>query len=262
MSLWKTVFDVELNTQHKLRIGALECWFTIKENEWHFEYFHNAYNESDSEKPIKFTQPKKRPSNPGEVLRFIQSTPIKTLRIKPRMPDRSIVTKPSSPISLPPSQSVTLYLSTPLWIGVYAENQETPLVELPSIKLSDTWFGPKPHIGELCYASNFSGRMNWSNLPKRESRIITPIVIENSSKETLKLEKISIPSAHLDVFISANGMLCTQTLRLKKGKDHKVSEVTMDKTLIPEFHGAELISKASESDHSSIFNKTLDMFFH
>lgn len=142
-----------------------------------------------------------------QPMRFICSNSRNTLQIRPRLANKSIVEKPYIPVFLPSKQTVTIDISTPILFALFLNEQKNSFLEIPTIKLSDTWFGPKPHIGELCYSSRFSGRISLSELPKRASRIITPVKVTNNDADNLKLEKISISCDYLTVYLSKGNEL-------------------------------------------------------
>ena len=218
-------------------------------------------SETKNEKKIQLSTLKKTTRDDLEPMRFIHSTNQDKLQFRPRLANRSIVAKPYMPVFLPSQQTVTIYISTPIWLAIFLEGHKQPLLELPTYKLSDTWFGPKPHIGELSYASRFSGRIDLSALPKRASRIITPVKITNNGNDNLKLEKISIPCDYLTVYCNKNNELWTQTLSILREVDQKKTQVSIEKALHPALESAKKIGEPRVADQSRLLSKTIDMLF-
>jgi hypothetical protein len=107
--------------------------------------------------------------------------------LQPALADRPVVSRPEDPLYVPPGESVTLYLSTALWILIELAESDRLLQELPSFRMSDTWFGPSTVDGEFCYATRTAGRVRLENVPRRYHRAVTPLRIRNTAKDALAL---------------------------------------------------------------------------
>lgn len=260
-NLWQDTVSFESKTTYKLSVGALELYVNLLENEWQFRHCHVTEDETKTERKIQLSALKKMSRDDLEPLRFINSNSHNTLQIRPRLANRSIVAKPYMPVFLPSQQTVTIYISTPVWLAIFLDNHKQPLLEVPTFKLSDTWFGPKPHIGELCYSSRFSGRIDLSALPKRASRIITPVKITNNGADNLKLEKISIPCDYLSVYLNENNELWTPTLSILREVDKNKTQVAIEKTLHSSLENAKRVGEPRVADQSRLLSKTIDMLF-
>ena len=154
-----------------------------------------------------------------------RSTPA-DLTIEPILADRAIVVRPEYPLSIPAGEEVILFLSTPLWIRVRAG--DTVLEDVPSHRPSDTWFGPSPRDGELCYATLTAGRLTLSKLPMRAHRAVTPLTIRNEADDSFPLERVHVPAPYLALYESDSGIgdhLWTQGLTLVRNKANGTAEV-------------------------------------
>lgn len=103
-------------------------------------------------------------------------------------------------------------------IGV--DGGRTVLRELPSLRLSDTWFGSTTREGELAYALRSSARTRLDEMPLRSHRILTPVVLENRASDALLLERLNLPVPFLSVFEEeARGLWteCVHMLRTEEG---------------------------------------------
>jgi hypothetical protein len=261
LNVWTEQLTIEPEQIVKLNIGALELYLEPLKNEWQVRHGYANDDETSREKPIQLSRLKQRPNIDLELMRFIHSHQESKLRFIPRMANRSIVAKPYQPIYLPANQTVTIYISTPIWLAVKIGDQKDSLLELPSFRLSDTWFGPKPHIGELCYSSHFSGRVDLASLPRRESRIITPVKVSNQASDNLKIEKISIPCEFLEIYQNEQGELWTQELSLSRQQNKKSTKLIVDKVKHSALDQATKISEARKQDVSGLLSKTVDMLF-
>jgi len=160
------------------------------------------------------------PVNSGDLSRHIVNGDSDTLEIKPSLADRNVVCRAKSPITILPRSSITLYLSTPLWLTIgLQEPSFTLLKEVATQRLSDTWFGSSTMEGELCYASQTIGRLEAENLPFRTQRAITPLFIENQADNDLVFERVALPVPSLSLFNTKNGQLYTQNVSLIREND-------------------------------------------
>jgi len=150
------------------------------------------------------------------------------LTVEPILADRSIVVRPEHPLSVPAAEEVMLYLSTPLWIRLRAG--DVILEDLPSHRPSDTWFGPSPREGELCYATRTAGRLTLSKLPMRAHRAVTPLTVRNQAAENFPLERVHVPTPYLALYESDAGAadhLWTQGLTLTRESVSGNAEITI-----------------------------------
>ena len=122
--------------------------------------------------------------------------------LRPALPDRSIVVSPERPFHLPPHQRSRIYVRVPLFARLTRiAKGEAPSVleELPSVVLSDTWWGDFVE-GELAY---------W--VLTRARRAVTPDLFEphlalcpfslvNGSDEPLPVVRFAVRVAYLTLF--------------------------------------------------------------
>jgi len=261
INLWQEEQSILIDTHYKLQVGALQLYLSHLQNEWHFHHSYLTSDESESEKKIAFRSVKIIDRKNLQFKRFIQSNDSNQIKIRPKLADRSIVAKPHEPIFLPSKQTITIYISTPVWLAFFVNGNENSLFEIPTFELPDTWFGPKPSQGELCYASRFSGRVKLDSLPRRAGRIITPVTIENNGIDNLKLDKLAIPSDFLSIYLTQRGELWTPSLNVIRETDSNKTQVNVEKILHPQLENAELITKPRVNDTSGLLLKTINMFF-
>ncbi len=151
----------------------------------------------------------------GKVERFLVSSETPRLRVGVLLPDRPIVSRPTSPVSVPSGEAVRFYVSSPLWVSLSVGDPERRLIEFPSLRLSDTWFGPNTREGTLCYGTRTRCRLNLSEHPYLPNRAITPLVIRNQGPDLLRLDRIKLPVATLSLYRSSGpGWLWTQPVTL------------------------------------------------
>lgn len=260
-NLWQETLSFEYDKNYKLTVGALELYASLLESEWQFRHRYITEDETKSERQINLSVVKNLPQTNLELMRFIHADKGNSLQVRPCLANKNIVAKPYTPVFLPSQQTMTIYISTPVWLAIFQNQLRQPLLEIPTFKLSDTWFGPKPHIGELCYSSQFSGRISLDSLPKRSSRIITPVRITNNGEGNLKLEKISIPCDYLAIYVNKEQALWTPTLSIIRETEQSRTRIAIDKTLHPALLDAQRIAEPRVSDQTRLLSKTIDMLF-
>lgn len=131
----------------------------------------------------------------------------------PIMADRPQVSLAATPFYLPAGEQVTIYVSSPAWIRIEAGSQhKIVLDEIPTVRQSDTWYGPNTREGELCYFSPMFCRTHLKDLPIRSHRIISPIVVHNHAPAALLLDRLSLPLPYLSVYADSNGSLWSEEI--------------------------------------------------
>ncbi|MBT8402063.1 MAG: hypothetical protein KJO98_16425, partial [Rhodothermia bacterium] len=145
----------------------------------------------------------------------IEETPSR-LNVEPALADRPVIVRPEEPLFVLVGETVTLFVSTPLWIRISVGTEKTLLTEIASYRPSDSWFGPNTREGEICYASATLGRLNLDDVPMRLHRAITPVTVHNRSGESLSVDRIRIPVEYLSLFQDGEGYLWTEAVRYDK----------------------------------------------
>lgn len=166
------------------------------------------------------------------------------LILTPLAADRPVVTRPDNGCLVLPGRSVTVYVSTPLWLRVESEEGET-LLEEPTVRLSDTWFGPSTRVGELCYAIRTHAFPDLAELPVLAFRAITRLRIENTSHSELELIRLSLPAPNLSLWFDADHPergLWTSYVVLRRSSDGETAEVDVVRGAPPELAKPERVS--------------------
>ena len=163
--------------------------------------------------------------------RFVYADDSSRVRVSPLLADRPVVIRPRQPVFLMGGQSITLYLSSPIWLKIEIGDPPILLKEFPIMRLSDTWFGASTREGELCYAGRTQARHNLAELPQRPHRAISPMTIHNESDQPVPLEKISLPVPMLSLYGADDGSLWTQRVNLMLETQADLARVKVDSNL-------------------------------
>ncbi len=134
-----------------------------------------------------------------------------TLTLTPHLPDRPLVVRSETPLSLVTGGSGVFYALLPCWIRLTVGGT-VKLAEVPSVRLSGSWFGD-PISGELCYAMRTNARRSIAELPSRPHRAVCTLRLNNQDSNHLEVKRICVHAGPLAVY---------------RGTDHWwTSEVTM-----------------------------------
>ncbi len=221
---WWEAQEVGSGQRLECRVGSLALTIGRGKDEWTLA--SSGIAEEDAEAKASFRIVKGLSEEVDE--RFVHSGHSGQVLLSPRLADRPVVIRPRQPVFLLSGQTITLYLSTPIWLQVQVGDPAVLLKELPVLRLSDTWFGPSTREGELCYAGRTQARHDPAELPDRPHRAITPLTIHNKAASPLPLEKISLPVPLLALYGDQQGKLWTQAVTLTRQEQGEMASIQID----------------------------------
>lgn len=179
-----------------------------------------------------------------------------SVALRPALADRPVVTRPEHALSVLPDEAVTLYLSTPLWVRVELVESGRRLIEVPSHRMSDTWFGPSTREGTLCYATRTAGRLRLDRVPLRLHRALTPLTVRNQTAEALPLERIQLPVPHLSLYETDAAALWTDPVTMIHRTEGEGAAVQIREGPPDERPGAAAIQAPRETTRHGLFTST------
>jgi hypothetical protein len=193
--------------------------------------------------------------------RYIFRTTGELLRVRPTLADRPVISRPVTPFHLPAGEEATLFVSSPLWLGLAAGEPARDLTEIAIQRPSDTWFGPSSREGQLCYDSRTQGRLHLEDVPRRPHRAVTRVVVRNDGEDALRLERLSLPVPYLAVFAADDGLLWTTPVTLVRDRSGEMGTVKIHERPPKEAGGAELLSPPREkAGHGSLVRALSALF--
>jgi hypothetical protein len=220
-----------------LRHSADECWL---------EYSYiNEINEQDGQ----------RSAGPQQSMRFLLSNGTRPVQVSPQLADRPVVTRPLVPTELLRKEKTTLLVSTVLWARVSIGEQT--LAELPTLRLSDTWFGANTQHGELCYATQTRARLRMDNVQNSPFRAITPITISNEGEDNLKLERINVPVPHLTLYCDGE-RFWTSALTVIREENLATAKLHIEASPPT---GAVAVAQPRRPIRGGVFDRAVDLLF-
>ena len=136
---------------------------------------------------------------------------VSVVRVVPTLPDRPLVVAPEVPFHLTPGTRVRVYARIPVWVRVSFEHSpETPLFEIPTVVLSDTWWGDFVS-GELAYWLPITARRGVSGDLFRPHLAMCPLELQNVSDRTLPVERLAVRVVHLSLFRDGDRLWANET---------------------------------------------------
>jgi hypothetical protein len=181
------------------------------------------------------------PPEDSDWSRWAASGAMEGLDILPLPPDRPLVLQPERPFHLLPGANARIYVRVPVWVQVRVPGPRGSLLqEIPSLVLSDTWWGTFTE-GEICYWLHIMARRAAPPEIFLPDRILCPVDLSNQAREELPVEKILLRCQHLSVF-KGEGCLWSDEVKIRYKGEEVGSVLEMSGTAPPEAAGATLVS--------------------
>lgn len=228
-SPWWGEHHFELQQSLAWQLGSLLLRITRASHEWRLEYHRPRVENNTNMDWQMLTDSAFCMPEPATIERYMFLQTHDKLRLMPRLANRSVVIKPNDPIFIPPSEKAMLYISTPLWLAGFVEQMKEPIFELPIAVPKDTWFGPNPRVGEMCYATQVDGRTDLNLLPPRAFRAVTPVEVSNDSDHQLRFDRMNIPVTALPLFYSdSTQRLWTSHIKVSYSNTERAAKVRIE----------------------------------
>ncbi len=212
MTGWWGELEIAADTGLHFVVGPLDLWVVRHARDWQVISTRGA--DRQEARVSLAPRPLALPEGAQEIRVAVRET-MGPLRVTPALADRPIVARPTTPIYLPTDESVDFYLSTPLWLRLGDARNARHFHELPTQRLSDTWFGRTTTDGELCYASKKSAEERRADVQTHPARVITKTTISNLGESTLLLERVALPLPSMALFVDDEGTFWTQSLAVE-----------------------------------------------
>jgi len=136
------------------------------------------------------------------------------ITLQAALADRPVVVRTADALCIPPGERVTLFVSTAVWLQI-SFDQGPPILDQPTLRPPDTWFGPDSRTGEICYASRTRAKTDESQAGHWVSRAITPVRVRNQSATPLQIDQIKLPIPNLAAYADNRGYLWTDAVLME-----------------------------------------------
>lgn len=220
----------------RMEIGPLTLWIKGMENEVWLAHTWTAEGDASRSEPPDET----------DWSRWAMHDDIQHLRILPALPDRPLVVKPEHPFTLLRRASARIYMRVPAWVRVEAVQVSgksvSALREIPTVQLSDTWWGDFQD-GEMAYWLSTTGRRHITPELFEPHLVMSAVQLDNLSGDDLRVEKLSLRVEHLSVY-EKDGWLWAEEVRVDYHGEDEGSEIHMDDEPPAEAAGARELTPA------------------
>ncbi|HYW35167.1 MAG TPA: DUF432 domain-containing protein [Balneolaceae bacterium] len=190
MALWGTISLQDGEVRH-WRLGDLHLWITFRDEEiWITHGFQNE---------LKGRLKEDTPPANLDWTRWATRIVSNEVRIMPVFPDMPLVVNSEYPLKVSPGASIKIFARISLWVRVSNAKDDYQLTELPTVKLSRTWFG-SPIEGELCYYATTTARRDLSKVENKPNLVQCPIQITNQAEKELNFEHFCLRVERLSMY--------------------------------------------------------------
>ncbi len=263
---WWEDQELKPNSIAKWVVGSSTLWLKRLPNEWqvvHEQIDDPMHDAVGLEVPVSDPDSAGHPFTvpPSEkTLRYATSCESARMTLHPVHADRAIVVRPEAPFFVLPHEEISFYVSMPVWLQLRLGDKNTVAFETPSFRLRDTWLGASTGEGELCYATQTTGRLELAQLPLRPHRAITQVVVRNVSNVILALERIKMPVQHLSLYVGPRNYLWTQTATLEGDASEQVVTAHIRPEPPAMAQGARLLSEPRILEPGTLVRRFTSLF--
>ncbi len=246
-TLPKAPVQLAVGESIRLEIGQLHLDIKRQPHEWLLTHMHwrPVPGRSTLEFGEEIRQRYVLPDEAGEV------------SFKALLADRPVVSQPYSPINLLPGARTRIYVSTPVYVEIIIGARK--LLELPSLRLSDTWFGLRTGPGELSYSDSTRARLDLENLEQPPFKATTPIQISNFGSKQLVLDRINVPLPLLTLYRrQSDGHYITSSIDITLQANDENTQVKLS---AEEDHSKDdLVATARRVHKKQFFSRAINLF--
>jgi hypothetical protein len=235
------------------RVGPLGVWIARVEGEWQV-----ADKRFDDEARVVAEECAGIPDD-VKPIRWATESEFPPVRLRPVCPDRSVVVRPDQAFRILPEGTARIYISIPVWVRVelLAKGDPMRLVDLPTVRLSNTWFGSL-FKGELCYWEKTTARRRFDARAPQPHVATASMTFRNESKEELPLEKVCLRTSLLGVY-RGKDRLWTSDVSVVSTSPTQPQKIDVREGAPAEAPEAMLLSEPREMRKGGIMARTFDL---
>jgi len=226
-------------------LGQVRLWITLLDLEWQVRVQSDSQEKTASDWMTKTTHVLPGPEVP--LQRFIRPAQDDGMvTFLPALADRPTVIRPFQPLTIPAGQHCVIYVGTMVWMQICVGAGRTLLTEVPLSPPLMTWLGRNTMEGELCYTSSTFARLVLGAVPKRPWRALTPVTLVNRRQEPLHLERFSLPTPLLPVYLNEQHQLWTPGVTVEVETGMNSASLRVERGLHREAGPCSLAAQARE----------------
>ncbi len=214
-SSWWGVTPLPRDALRGWRIGPYALWVRAGEREWRL-WRASSGDAMTTELELAIETDESRIAADASLTRVGLTGAEPVLGMRPALADRDVVVRPDIPVVVPAGARIELYVTTPVWVVTSVGKDGPMLLDEPSHRLSDTWFGPNTLTGELAYAIRTASRLDLADVPRRPHRAITKLTVINEGRDQLPVDRLKVPVTGLAIYADGSGGLWTDHVTLER----------------------------------------------
>jgi len=247
---WGNVSLTDQKVQYAT-IGDLHIWLKTQNEE---VWIAHGYTDEFKGRP-------KTDGPPEEITwgRWADKSAAEEVNILPVYPDKPLIVHSEYPLKVNAGTKIQIYSRIPVWVRISIPESEYQLIELPTVKLSRTWFG-SPIEGELCYHATTKARRDLSLVDKKPYVVSCPILIHNKSDTELDFEHFCLRVERLSMYQHDGDFWADETQIVYHGEDLN-SDIIMTGKLPEGIDKSKLLSKPRKQIHKSLATRTFKRIF-
>lgn len=220
---WWGSFALNEGEQRVLRCADLCLQLHSLPNQWWLGY--EWQHEVNQFEPV-LEAGSAEPQECENEQRFVFADLPEGVTIQPALADRPVVCRPVVSVSLLPFQEVTLFVCLPLWVKLHTGTDDCTLLDIPTVRVCDSWFGPNTREGVISYASQVTEQLDVKPIANNKARAAIEVRIQNQSEQMLTLDKISVPAPNLSLYADERGQFWTPRITLvRRGNEDAILSV-------------------------------------
>ncbi len=248
-ALWRPL-ALEPERRYRSRVGPLTVWLKRVDGEL---YVASALQAGETDVQPLCREEEAGPEPPW--IRFVVETDSDLVRLRPVMPDRPVVVRPQYPLKMQGGSRALFFVKVPVWVRLQAgQSDPPPLCELPTVVLSNTWFGT-PSDGELCYALKTKARRTLEEAPPDAFQVVCPVSVRNQTSVDLDFRRLCLRVVHLGVYLGSAGLWANTVEVVYRGEE-QASQIEITGKLIEAAGDAELVAEPRQPSSRSLLRKS------
>lgn len=234
------------------QIGPLRLWVQNLGAEWIEAHEYDA--ESEHYTSLVSARPAEKP--PGlEWSRLICNEESSVLKLTPFLPDRPVVVGSKQTLKVLPGSDALFFVTVPMWISLcVGRHGASKLMEIPSVVLSNTWFGGLTS-GEFCYSLKTAAYRTVKDALVFANELICPVRVKNVATTALDFKRLCVHVEHLKIY-GGPVLLWTNEVAITHEGADLPSSVKYNETPPPFEERCVLINRERTPPERNLFKKS------
>jgi len=176
-----------------------------------------------------------------------------------QLADKPYQVNPAALIKIAPKGKIVLYVSTPLWVQLKAENSKKVQAEYPTVRPRLSWVGSTTTEGMLCYSTKVEAPSVIEDIEVHSHRALTALEVINDGETVLEIDRLSLPVKILNLFYSPRMGFWTESVRYRVDPDSGEMSVVAGKKPPEDIGEYTKVTNARDRNRSSRFKTAMNI---